>query len=143
HGRAARATIQRIGLSATQRPVERVAQFLVGSSRCNPDGSPRCSIINQGHLRRIDLSMEIPSSPLEAVCSHETWEEIYERLTNLIKNHRTTLIFVNTRRLCERLAAHLSKRIGEDKVTSHHGSLSRVQRLSAEPRLKSGSLSAL
>jgi len=134
---------QRIGLSATQRPVERVAHFLVGATRVNPDGSPRCSIINLGHLRRIDLSLEIPSSPLEAVCSHETWEEVYERLTNLIKNHKTTLIFVNTRRMCERLAAHLSKRLGEDKVTSHHGSLSRLQRLSAEERLKSGSLSAL
>jgi ATP-dependent helicase Lhr and Lhr-like helicase len=134
---------QRIGLSATQRPVERVAQFLVGSTRLKADGSPDCTIVNLGHLRKIELEMEIPLSPLQAVCSHETWEEIYERLTTLIKANRTTLIFVNTRRMCERLAAHLSKRLGDDKVTSHHGSLSRIQRLSAEARLKAGSLSAL
>ncbi|HYG75002.1 MAG TPA: DEAD/DEAH box helicase [Planctomycetota bacterium] len=134
---------QRIGLSATQRPIELVAKFLVGAGGLKTDGSPNCAIVNLGHLRKVDLSIEIPPSPLQAVCSHETWEEVYERLTNLIKANRTTLIFVNTRRLCERLAAHLSKRLGEDKVTSHHGSLSRTQRLSAEERLKSGSLSAL
>lgn len=134
---------QRIGLSATQRPIELVARFLVGNAALSDDGLPRCSIVNLGHLRRVDLSVEVPPSPLQAVCSHETWEEVYERLTNLIKANRTTLIFVNTRRMCERLAAHLSKRIGDDKVTSHHGSLSRTQRLNAEERLKAGSLSAL
>ncbi len=147
---------QRIGLSATQRPVERVAEFLSGvvaraslpalqgATETTRAGTPALpAIVDLGHLRRVELSLEIPGSPLQSVCSHETWEEIYERLTALIQTHRTTLIFVNTRRLCERLAQHLSKRIGEDRVTSHHGSLSRAQRLSAEERLKSGSLSAL
>ncbi|HYF47920.1 MAG TPA: helicase-related protein, partial [Planctomycetota bacterium] len=144
---------QRIGLSATQRPVERVAEFLVGArrrpltppapTRVEETTEPDCQIVTLGHLRKIELSLEIPSSPLEAVCSHETWEEIYERLTTLINENRTTLLFVNTRKMCERLAAHLSKRLGDDKVTSHHGSLSRTQRLQAEERLKSGSLKAL
>jgi ATP-dependent Lhr-like helicase len=130
----------RIGLSATQRPIEEVARFLVGTRRSE---GPDCVIVDEGHVREIDLRVEIPSSPLSALMSNEVWEEIYDRLAELILENRTTLVFVNTRRLAERLAHHLSKRIGEDLVTSHHGSLSRERRLDAEERLKAGRLRAL
>jgi ATP-dependent Lhr-like helicase len=133
----------RIGLSATQRPIEEVARFLVGTNRLGPHGKPRCTIIDTGHTRHMELAIEIPSSPLSAVASNETWEEIYDRLATLIRAERTTLVFVNTRRLAERVAMHLSQRLGEDKVTAHHGSLSRQHRLRAEQRLKSGQLQAL
>jgi ATP-dependent Lhr-like helicase len=129
--------IQRIGLSATQKPIEEVARFLVGNR------SDECTIIDEGHRREIDLAIEIPRSPLDAVMSHEVWEEYYERLTQLISEHRTTLIFVNTRKMAERTARHLSERLGEDAVTAHHGSLSKEIRLDAEHRLKNGSLKAL
>jgi ATP-dependent Lhr-like helicase len=132
-----RPTIQRIGLSATQKPIEEVARFLVGNR------SDECAIIDEGHRRQIDLAIEIPRSPLDAVMSHEVWEEYYERLTQLISEHRTTLIFVNTRKMAERTARHLSERLGEDAVTAHHGSLSKEIRLDAEHRLKNGSLKAL
>ncbi|MBI4459748.1 MAG: DEAD/DEAH box helicase [Acidobacteria bacterium] len=133
----------RIGLSATQTPIEEVARFLVGTRGIGKDGDPRCKIINTGHSRPMDLAIETPPSPLSAVCSNETWEEIYDRLAALIQAERTTLVFVNTRRLAERLAMHLSQRLGEDKVTSHHGSLSRHKRLRAEQQLKAGQLKAL
>ncbi|MCH8268401.1 MAG: DEAD/DEAH box helicase [Acidobacteria bacterium] len=133
----------RIGLSATQKPIEEVARFLVGTRRLKPGGAPRCTIIDIGHARKLDLAIEVPGSPLSAVCSNETWEEIYDRIAALIRAERTTLVFVNTRRLAERVTLHLSKRLGEDKVTAHHGSLSRVQRLRAEQRLKAGELQAL
>src|SRR6266849_3470030 len=129
--------LQRIGLSATQRPIEEIAQFLVGSGRALP------AILDSGHARTLDLAIEIPSSPLEAVMAAEVWEEIYERLVQRITEHRTTLVFVNTRRLAERLTLHLSERLGADQVTSHHGSLSREKRLDAETRLKEGKLKAL
>jgi ATP-dependent Lhr-like helicase len=128
---------QRVGLSATQRPIEEIARFLVGTSAPLPD------IIDSGHARDLDLALEIPSSPLEAVMSHEVWEEIYDRLAQLIAEHRTTLVFVNTRRLAERLTRHLSERLGAEHVTSHHGSLSKEKRLEAETRLKAGALKAL
>jgi ATP-dependent Lhr-like helicase len=131
--------IQRIGLSATQRPIEEVARFLVGADTSRGD----CAIVDEGHRRTIDLSMEIPGSPLSAVMSHEVWEEYYDRLAELIQAHTTTLIFVNTRRMAERAARHLSDRIGGDKVTAHHGSLSKETRLDAEHRLKTGTLKAL
>ena len=133
----------RIGLSATQKPIEEVARFLVGTRRLEGAGNPRCTIIDTGHARKLDLAVEVPGSPLTAVCSNETWEEIYDRIAALVRAERTTLIFVNTRRLAERVTMHLSKRLGEDKVTSHHGSLSRAQRLRAEQRLKAGELQAL
>jgi ATP-dependent Lhr-like helicase len=138
-GRHVRGNIQRIGLSATQRPVEEVARFLVGA------GASRggCAIIDAGHRRDIDLAVEIPRSPLSAVMSHEVWEEYYDRLTELIASHKTTLVFVNTRRMAERLARQLSERLGEDAVTAHHGSLSKETRLDAEHRLKTGALKAL
>lgn len=128
--------VQRIGLSATQKPIEDMAGFLVGASRA-------CSVIDTGHLRTLDLALEVPSAPLSAVCSHETWEEIYARIAAQVAEHRTTLVFVNTRKLAERIAARLIPLLGEDAVTCHHGSLSAERRLSAEQRLKSGSLRAL
>jgi ATP-dependent Lhr-like helicase len=129
----------RLGLSATQKPVEEVARFLVGADDSRGD----CEIIDEGHRRALDIAIEIPSSPLSAVMEHEVWEEYYDRLTELIQAHKTTLVFVNTRRLAERTARHLSERLGEDKVTAHHGSLSKETRLDAEHRLKTGALKAL
>ncbi len=133
----------RIGLSATQKPIEEVARFLVGTANIDPDGTPRCTIIDTGHARKLDLAIEVPSSPLESLMSNEVWEEIYERIANLIREHKTTLVFVNTRRMAERVARHLGERLGDENVTAHHGSLARELRLSAEQRLKSGDLSAL
>jgi ATP-dependent Lhr-like helicase len=133
----------RIGLSATQRPIEEVARFLVGTANINSDGTPDCAIIDSGHTRRLDLAIELPESPLQAVMSGEVWDEVYDRLTQLIRQHKTTLIFVNTRRLAERVARHLGERIGDENIAAHHGSLAREQRLAAEQRLKAGELSAL
>jgi len=208
--------LQRIGLSATQRPIELVANFLVGSGGtaeaarqnesphsgplplgrgenspkdfahetrgsascpsllpllhrrrglgrggrfCSPpvhgqrglspvgdviDGTlPPCVIVDAGYKRELDVAIELPGSPLEAVMSNEIWAEVYNRLAQLIEEHRTTLVFVNTRRLAERVTHHLCERIGQDKVTSHHGSLSARLRLEAEDRLKRGELKAL
>jgi len=127
---------QRIGLSATQKPIEDIARFLVGVGR-------ECTIVDSGHRRLLDVAVEIPDSPLTAVCSTEQWGEIYQRMAELIVQHRTTLVFVNTRKLAERIAARLTERLGEDQVTCHHGSLSRARRLDAEQRLKHGKLRAL
>ena len=135
--------LQRIGLSATQKPIEEVARFLVGTCDVNDAGNPDCEIIDIGHRRELDLAIELPSSPLEAVMSNEVWEEIYSRLAELIQEHRTTLVFVNTRRMAERVTHHLSELLGADAVTSHHGSLSAKLRLDAEDRLKRGELKAL
>lgn len=128
--------VQRIGLSATQKPIGDVAHLLVGSGR-------ECKVVDIGHLRELDIAIELPPSPLTAVCSHETWEEIYNRMAQLIGEHRTTLIFVNTRKMAERIAARLTKVLGAEQVTCHHGSLSRERRLAAEQRLKAGELRAL
>jgi ATP-dependent Lhr-like helicase len=127
----------RIGLSATQKPLDELAQFLVGS------GAPAATIVNIGHLRELDLGVELPQMELQAVCSHEHWAEIYERLVQLICTHRSTLIFVNTRKLAERIAHQLTERLGEDQVLSHHGSLAHQSRHQAEQRLKEGSLKAV
>ncbi|TXL71390.1 DEAD/DEAH box helicase [Vineibacter terrae] len=128
----------RIGLSATQKPIEAVARFLMGI------GTDRaCEIIDSGHRRDRDLALEVPDSPLDAVMSMEVWEQVYRRLAALIGQHRTTLIFVNTRRLAERVTRHLSDLIGEAHVTAHHGSLAKEQRFDAEQRLKHGKLKAL
>ena len=135
--------LQRIGLSATQKPIEEVARFLVGNRAVDEAGNPDCAIINIGHRRELDLAIEIPESPLEAVMSNEVWEEVYRRLAELIQTHRTTLVFVNTRRMAERVTHHLSELLGADAVTSHHGSLSAKLRLEAEDRLKRGELRAL
>lgn len=127
----------RIGLSATVKPIEAVAQFLVGTQKDQPH------IVNVGHKRTLDLSVEVPEIPLGAVATHEMWENIYDQLTALVNEHRSTLIFANTRKLAERIAHQLSQRIGEESVTAHHGSLSRKLRLNAEKRLKAGELKAL
>ena len=133
--------VQRIGLSATQKPIEAVADFLVG--RTEQDKQRSCTIIDTGHGRARDLALEIPGAPLEAVMSNEVWEEVYRRIADLVAGHRTTLIFVNTRRLAERATRKLSELLGEEHVTAHHGSLAKEQRLDAEQRLKSGKLKAL
>jgi ATP-dependent helicase Lhr and Lhr-like helicase len=135
--------LQRIGLSATQKPIEEVARFLVGTRAMDDAGNPDCKIIDIGHRRELDLAIEVPTSPLEAVMSNEIWEEVYHRLAELIQAHRTTLVFVNTRRMAERVTHHLSELLGADAVTSHHGSLSAKLRLDAEDRLKRGQLKAL
>ena len=125
----------RIGLSATQKPIDEVARFLTG-------GEP-CTIVDTGHVRERSLHLEMPRSPLTPVMSNEVWTEIYDRLAELTATHRTTLIFANNRRQAERVARHLAERIGEEHVTSHHGSLARAHRLDAEQRLKRGELKAL
>ncbi|HEV2884801.1 MAG TPA: DEAD/DEAH box helicase [Pyrinomonadaceae bacterium] len=133
----------RIGLSATQRPIEEVARFLVGNHNIDATGKPDCTIVNSGHARELDLAIELPDTPLQAVMSGEVWDEVYDRLAQLIRQHKTTLVFVNTRRLAERVARHLGERIGDENIAAHHGSLAREQRLAAEQRLKAGELSAL
>jgi ATP-dependent helicase Lhr and Lhr-like helicase len=135
--------LQRIGLSATQKPMEEVARFLVGSRTLDEAGNARCTIVNCGHARKLDVAIELPGSPLDAVMSNEVWAEVYNRLADLVEVHRTTLVFVNTRRLAERVTHHLGERLGKDQVTSHHGSLSAKLRLDAENRLKRGELKAL
>ncbi|HMH19611.1 MAG TPA: DEAD/DEAH box helicase [Burkholderiales bacterium] len=129
--------LQRVGLSATQKPIGEVAQFLVGT------GKAECAIIDRGHKRKIDLEIEVPSSPLEAVMSAEVWKEVYRRLVELVESHRTTLIFVNTRRLAERMAFNLSEQIGAEHVAAHHGSLAKEARLEAEAKLRDGRLKVL
>jgi ATP-dependent Lhr-like helicase len=127
----------RIGLSATQRPIELVAHFLAG------DGRPDPVIVQIGHQRAIDIAVEVPRSELAAVATHEMWDEIYDRLSQLVEQHRSSLIFVNTRRLAERVAHHLAERLGKAAVATHHGSLSRKLRLEAERKLKAGEVKAL
>jgi ATP-dependent Lhr-like helicase len=152
--------VQRIGLSATQKPIEDVAGWLAGGAAVRQAGGqagrradrqllPHCRtaappvIVDEGHRRTLDLALELPGSPLSAVMSAEIWEEVYERLATLAREHNTTLVFVNTRRLAERAARHLADRLGESAVTAHHGSLSKELRLDAEERLKTGRLKVL
>jgi len=127
--------LQRIGLSATQKPIEDVAKFLVGDAACH--------IVDSGHVRQRDLALLMPDSPLEAVMSGEVWQNIYDKLAALIATHHTTLIFTNTRRMVERVTRHLSERLGEENVAAHHGSLAKELRLDAEQRLKQGKLKAM
>jgi ATP-dependent Lhr-like helicase len=127
----------RIGLSATQKPLAELASFLTGC------GAPAPTVVDVGHFRDMDLAVEVPRMELQAVCTHEHWAEVYERLMQLIDEHRSTLIFVNTRKLAERVAHQLTERLGEDKVLSHHGSLSHRSRQRTEQRLKEGSLKAV
>ena len=125
----------RIGLSATQRPIERVAEFLTGHHAAADVGNP-CEIIDEGHIRDREIAIEMPKSPLEAVVSAEVSTEIRARIIELILSHRTTLVFVNTRRMTERLARALADELGDDAVCAHHGSMSKERRLDAEQRLK-------
>ncbi|WP_338200914.1 DEAD/DEAH box helicase [Candidatus Nephthysia bennettiae] len=136
---------QRIGLSATQRPIEAIARLLVGtgSDRSDPDGSPRCSIIDVGHRRALDLALELPDDELGAVASAEQMAEILDRVSEHVKRHRTTIVFVNTRRMAERFAHQMGERLGEDQVAAHHGSLSKERRQRVESRLRAGDLRAL
>ncbi len=127
----------RIGLSATQKPIEEVAHFLTGNGR------PAPVIVDVGHRRKLDLAVEVPGSSLGPITTNEMWDEVYNRLVELIEQHRSTLVFVNTRRLAERIAHHLGERLGEDSVAAHHGSLSRKLRLSAEQKLKEGKVKVL
>jgi len=127
----------RIGLSATQKPIELIAHFLTG------DGRPDPEIVQIGHQRHVDLAVEVPGSELGPVATHEMWDEIYNRVAELVKQHHSTLVFVNTRRLAERVAHHLAERLGEEAVATHHGSLSRKLRLAAEKKLKAGEIRVL
>jgi len=127
----------RIGLSATQKPIERIAHFLAGSGRPDP------VIVQIGHQRHVDIGVEVPGSELAPVATHEVWDEIYDRVAELVRQHRSTLVFVNTRRLAERVAHHLAERLGDQAVATHHGSLSRKLRLAAEKKLKAGEIQVL
>jgi ATP-dependent Lhr-like helicase len=127
----------RVGLSATQKPLSAVADFLVGR------GGGDCAVVDVGHVRARDLGLELPPVPLEAVMPNEVWERVYDRMAELVVLHRTTLIFVNTRRMAERVARHLGDRLGAEHVAAHHGSLAKEYRLAAEQRLKSGDLQVL
>jgi ATP-dependent helicase Lhr and Lhr-like helicase len=127
---------QRIGLSATMNPIEEAARFLVGTGR-------PCAIVDVGHRRDLDLRIELPGTDLEAVATNEQWAEIHARLAALVLEHRTTLVFVNTRRMAERIAHNLAERLGEASVGAHHGSLSKERRLALETRLKAGEMRAI
>ena len=127
----------RIGLSATQKPIEEVAHFLTGGGRPDP------IVVNVGHKRKLDLGIEVPPMPLGPVASNEMWDAIYDRLVALVGQHRSTLVFVNTRRMAERIAHQLGERMGEENVAAHHGSLSRKLRLAAEKKLKEGQVRVL
>jgi ATP-dependent Lhr-like helicase len=140
----------RIGLSATQKPIEEVAHFLAGNTdsqfiqkRFQNIARSDPFIVNIGHKRELDLGVEVPSSELGPVASNEMWDEIYERIVHLVNAHRSTLVFVNTRRLSERIAHNLGERLGEANVAAHHGSLSRKMRLEAERKLKEGQIKVL
>ena len=124
--------LQRIGLSATQRPIEEIARLLVGTDE------PLPTIIDVGHRRALDLSIEIPDQELGPIATHELWADIYDRIVTHVRSHRTTIVFVNTRRLVERVAHQLEERLGTGRVAAHHGSMARRIRLEAEARLKSG-----
>ncbi len=132
----------RIGLSATQKPIETVARFLVGMGD-DANAPPACEIVDAGHARERDLALEVPPVPLEAIMANDVWERVYDRMAELVAMHRTTLVFVNTRRMAERVARHLTDRLGNDAVAAHHGSLAREHRFEAEQRLKRGDLRVL
>jgi ATP-dependent Lhr-like helicase len=135
--------LTRIGLSATQKPIDEVARFLVGSAAVAADGTPDCTIVDIGYAKQRDLALELPPVPLQAVMSNEQWDLVYARLSELIAAHRTTLVFVNTRRMAERASKHLAEKLGKDVVAAHHGSLAKELRLDAEQRLKRGELKVL
>ena len=131
--------LRRIGLSATVKPIELIAQFLSPSGK----GGHLAQIVEIPNSRNFDLEIVTPISPLEAVLTHEGWQEVYDKLTHLISSHRSTLIFVNTRRMAERITHQLSQKLGSDAIRSHHGSLSKEKRWEAENLLKSGSIKGI
>jgi ATP-dependent Lhr-like helicase len=132
----------RIGLSATQKPIDEIARFLVGAG-ATIDGVADCAIVDIGYAKRRDLALELPPTPLSAVMSNDQWEQVYGRVAELVLLHRTTLVFVNTRRMAERASRHLGERLGKEAVAAHHGSLAKETRLEAEQRLKRGELKVL
>ena len=134
----AQGPVTRIGLSATQRPIEEMARFLVGTQHVAPDGSSDCTVVDTGHARDLDLAIQLPERELGPIATHEHWGDTLDGITQLVQSHNTTLVFVNTRRLVERVAHQLSERLGEEAVAAHHGSLSRSTRLAAEENLKQG-----
>jgi ATP-dependent Lhr-like helicase len=134
--------VVRVGLSATQKPIDEVARFLVGAGSVF-DGVARCEIVDIGYRKQRDLALEVPPTPLSAVMSTDQWEQVYARIVELVATHRTTLVFVNTRRMAERAARHLAELLGKEAVAAHHGSLAREIRLDAEQRLKRGELKVL
>lgn len=133
----------RIGLSATQKPIDEVARFLVGAGGVKGDGTADCAIVDIGYAKQRDLALELPPTPLAAVMSNEQWTQVYARVAELVWLHKTTLVFVNTRRMAERAARHLGDILGKEAVAAHHGSLSKETRLDAEQRLKRGDLKVL
>src|SRR5215475_1805912 len=139
----------RIGLSATQKPIETVAHFLTGLGQPGltpqPDltAQPDPVVVNIGHKRALDLAIEVPGQELGPIATNELWDETYDRICQLVEQHRSTLVFVNTRRLAERIAFSLAERLGEDAVAAHHGSLARKLRLDAENKLKNGQVKVL
>ena len=140
--------VQRVGLSATQRPIETIARLLVGSGqdRDHPDGTPRCAIVDSGHRRQLDLALELPDDELGAVPTTGQMAEILDLIAGHVAGHRTTLVFVNTRSMAERVAHQLGERLGDElgaQVAAHHGSLSRGRRQRVEARLRAGDLRAL
>ncbi|HEX2597086.1 MAG TPA: DEAD/DEAH box helicase, partial [Luteimonas sp.] len=135
--------LTRVGLSATQKPIDEVARFLVGNAAVAADGTPDCAIVDIGYTKQRDLALELPPVPLQPVMSNEQWELVYARVAELVQAHRTTLVFVNTRRMAERAARHLAERLGKEAVAAHHGSLAKELRLDAEQRLKRGELKVL
>ena len=133
--------ITRIGLSATQNPIEEIGKFLVGTENIDTNGAPDCSIVDTGHAREIDLGIEMPKEyELGPIASHDLWDRTLDRIVELTNGHRTTLLFVNTRRLVERLAHQLSGKIGEEQIVAHHGSMSHERRHEAERKLKEGAV---
>jgi ATP-dependent helicase Lhr and Lhr-like helicase len=137
--------LQRVGLSATQRPIETIARLLVGAGpgRSAPDGSPLCAIVDSGHRRELDLALQLPDDELEAVASSAQMAQILDLIAAEVQQRRTTLVFVNTRRMSERIAHQLGELLGEDQVAAHHGSLSAGRRQRVEARLRAGDLRAL
>lgn len=135
--------LTRVGISATQKPIIETAKYLVGKLNWDKNEIPHCKILDKGHQRQLDLAIDIPDSPLSAIMSNEMWEEVYDKIENYIHTHTTTIIFVNTRRMAERISHDLKLKLGEETVTSHHGSLSKEQRLEAEELLKNGQVKAL
>jgi ATP-dependent Lhr-like helicase len=134
------APLQRIGLSATTRPLDGLARFLTGAPR--EDRAP-CEVVQVGHVRAWELSIEVPEDELSAVATHEMWGQLYDRLCALSTQHRTLLVFTNTRRLAERLAHDLGERLGHANIAAHHGSMAKELRLAAEERLKAGQLKVM
>ncbi len=134
--------ITRIGLSATQRPIEETTRFLVGNGDANDSEEPDCLIVDTGHRRKMDLGLHMPEMELGPIASHELWAETLDTVAGMVRKHETTLVFCNTRRMVERVSHQLAERLGEDAVVPHHGSLSRSRRLAAEEKLKSGQVKA-